>query len=170
MLAAFAESSPVAVPADVLAFLADRTPGSVRQLEGCLNRVTAIAHFTGTPVTVALAQRALGPSAAAETGDASPKAAIAAVAAHYGLSQATLLSPRRDRPITNARQLAMYILHTYLHVAPGETGQLLGGRDRTTVLYSIKKITQQLASDVVFTQETQELFASFASSLSTNTD
>lgn len=170
MLAAFAESSPVAVPADVLAFLADRTPGSVRQLEGCLNRVTAIAHFTDTPVTVELAQRALGPSAAAETGDASPKAAIAAVAAHYGLSQATLLSPRRDRPITNARQLAMYILHTYLHVAPGETGQLLGGRDRTTVLYSIKKITQRLASDMVFTQETQELFTSFASSLSTNKD
>jgi chromosomal replication initiator protein len=163
MLATFAESAPVNVPSDVLAFLADRTPGNVRQLEGCLNRVTAIAHFTNTPVTVDLAQRALGPSAAAETGDRSPKAAIAAVAAHYGLAQAMLISPRRNRPVANARQLAMYVLHQFLHITPEEIGQMLGGRDRTTVLYSLKKVTRRLKSDTAFTKETEELFASFAS-------
>jgi chromosomal replication initiator protein len=163
MLATFAESAPVAVPNDVVAFIADRTPGNVRQLEGCLNRVTAIAHFTDTPVTIDLAQRALGPSAAAETGDTTPKAAIAAVAAHYGLAQALLLGPRRDRPIANARQLAMYVLHTFLHITPEEIGQMFGGRDRTTVLYSLKKVTRRLKTDTVFTKETQELFGSFAS-------
>ena len=162
MLATFAESAPVSVPSDVLAFLAERTPGNVRQLEGCLNRVTAIAYFTNIPVTVELAQRALGPSAAAETGDRSPKAAIAAVAAHYGLAQAMLLSARRDRPVANARQLAMYVLHTFLRITPEEIGQMLGGRDRTTVLYSLKKVIHRLKTDDAFTKETQELLASFA--------
>jgi chromosomal replication initiator protein len=162
MLGTFAESAPVSVPNDVLAFLAERTPGNVRQLEGCLNRVTAIAYFTNIPVTVELAQRALGPSAAAETGDRSPKAAIAAVAAHYGLAQAMLLSARRDRPVANARQLAMYVLHTFLRITPEEIGQMLGGRDRTTVLYSLKKVIHRLKTDDAFTKETQELLASFA--------
>ena len=162
MLGTFAESAPVSVPSDVLAFLAERTPGNVRQLEGCLNRVTAIAYFTNIPVTVELAQRALGPSAAAETGDRSPKAAIAAVAAHYGLAQAMLLSARRDRPVANARQLAMYVLHTFLRITPEEIGQMLGGRDRTTVLYSLKKVIHRLKTDDAFTKETQELLASFA--------
>ena len=162
MLATFAESAPVSVPSGVLAFLAERTPGNVRQLKGCLNRVTAIAHFTKIPVTIELAQRALGPSAAAETGDCSPKTAIAAVAAHYGLAQAMLLSARRDRLIANARQLAMYVLHTFLHITPEEIGQMLGGRDRTTVLYSLKKVIHRLKTDGAFTKETQELLASFA--------
>ena len=162
MLATFAASAPVNVPSDVLAFLAERTPGNVRQLEGCLNRVTAVAHFTNTPVTIELAQRALGPSAAPETSDRSPKAAIAAVAAHYGLAQATLLSARRDRPVANARQLAMYVLHTFLRITPEEIGQMLGGRDRTTVLYSLKKVVYRLKTDDAFTKETQELFAPFA--------
>jgi chromosomal replication initiator protein len=164
MLAAFAESAPVAVPQGVLDFLADRTPGNVRQLEGCLNRVTAIAHFTNEPVTIALAQRALGATVAQEAGSQSPKAVIAAVAAHYGLPQAALLSARRDRPVANARQLAMYVLHMHLRVPAQEIGETLGGRDRTTVLYNVKKVNHRLRNDASFAQETAELFAAFMGS------
>ena len=158
ILANLSSQAAVAVPDDVLHFLANRAPTNIRQLEGSLNRVTALAHFTSTPVTLDLATRALGTNMAANDATASsPKAIIAAVAAHYGLTQAALVSGRRDKPVAAARQLAMYLLNERLRLVPAEIGEILGGRDRTTVLYSIKRITLRLRVDVPFAEEVDAL-------------
>ena len=163
MLSTFAESAPVDVPREVIDFIAERTPSNVRLLQGCLNRVTAMAHFTNTAVTIELAHSALGAVAAQDVGQTSPKAAIAAVAAHYGLPQAALVSGRRDRAVASARQTAMYVLSTRHKLSADEIGAALGGRDRTTVLYSVKKISKRLASDQPFADELASLLDSFAS-------
>lgn len=160
MLSTFAESAPVKVPRDVIDFIAARAPSNVRLLQGCLNRVTAIAHFTNTPVTIELATNALGTVVAQDAGDSTPKGAIAAIATHYGLPQAALVSGRRDRVVANARQIAMYILSTHHQLSPDEIGAALGGRDRTTVIYSVKKVTKHLATDTSFNREVQSLLDS----------
>ncbi len=160
MLSTFAESAPVAVPREVIDFIAERTKSNVRLLQGSLNRVTAMAHFTNTPVTIELAQSALGVAAAQDLGESSPKAIIAAVAAHFGLPQAALVSGRRDRAVAGARQIAMYVLNTHHKLSPDEIGSALGGRDRTTVLYSVKKVAKRLASDKPFADELGPLLAS----------
>ena len=162
MLSLFAESSPVPVSRSVIDFIADRTTSNVRLLQGCLNRVTAMAHFTNTPVTIELAQSALGIVAAQDLGTSAPKAAIAAIAAHFNLSQAALVSGRRDRPVANARQIAMYVLNTHHKLSPDEIGSALGGRDRTTVIYSVKKVAKRLASDKEFADSLLPLFNSFS--------
>lgn len=157
ILASLADRAPVSVPQEVLDFIAASVPSNVRQLEGCLNRVTAMAYFTDVPVTIDLARQALGTTIAQEAGPSSPKAVIAIVATHYGLSPAALVSGRRDKPVATARQLAMYILHQSLHLSPDETGQIVGGRDRTTVLYAIKRIASRIKLDPGFAQEVAAL-------------
>ena len=159
ILAQLALQAPVMVPQDILDFIAARVPANVRQLEGCLNRVTALAHFTGTPVSIELATRALGITAAQEAATSSPKAVIAAVAAHYGLPTAALLSGRRDKPVAAARQVAMYLLHRTLRLPPDEIGRFVGGRDRTTVLYAVKRIGSRIAMDDSFRDEVEHLQA-----------
>ena len=161
MVSTFAESAPVDVPENVISFIAERTTSNVRLLQGCLNRVTAMAHFTNTLVTIELAQSALGVVAAKDLGDPSPKAAIAAIAAHFDLPQAALVSGRRDRPVAIARQVAMYVLSTRYRLSPDEIGSALGDRDRTTVLYSVKKIAKRLVTDKAYALEIADLLDSF---------
>jgi chromosomal replication initiator protein len=163
ILQRLATLAPVTTPDVVLAFIAERVPSNIRQLEGCLNRVTALAHFTGAPVTLDLASQALGTTLVQDAGESTPKAIIAAVAAHYGLATAALVSGRRDKPIAAARQLAMLLLHQTLHLTPDAIGQILGGRDRTTVLYGIKRITSKLALDPTFAEEVTRLKVSLPS-------
>ena len=159
ILTQLAARAPVPVPDDVIEFIASRVPANVRQLEGCLNHVTALAHFTGVPVTSDLAIRALGITAAQEATAASPKAIIATVAAHYDMPAAALVSGRRDKATASARHLAMFLLHRGHLLPVEEIGSILGGRDRTTVLYAIRRITERLRTDPSFGNEVKHLAA-----------
>jgi len=155
----YAGKAAVEIPQDVLSFIAERISGNIRQLEGCLNRVAAMAEFTNTPATLELAIQALGVTAAQTTGDSTPKAVLESVAVHYGLTPAILLSSRRDRPVASARQLAMYILNRTHKLSPDEIGAMLGGRDRTTVIYNVKRTSQRIATDPDYLAQIQHLIS-----------
>jgi chromosomal replication initiator protein len=162
ILQAHAATASVPVPDEVLAFIAERVQTNVRRLEGCLNHVTAMAQFTNQPATIALATNSLSATAATAAGLSSPKAIIAAVAAHYGLSTGALIGGRRDKPTATARQIAMYLIHDVQRSTPDEIGQTLGGRDRTTVLYSIKKVLSRRNLDPDFASTIRHLKASIS--------
>ena len=157
ILGHYADKAAVDVPTEILDFIAERISGNVRKLQGCLNRVTALAQFTNSPVTLQLATTALGITVAQTTGSSTPKAVLESIAAHYGLTPAVLLSARRDRPVAAARQLAMYILNTVHKLSPEEIGIMLGGRDRTTVIYNVKRTAKRLATDAAFASQIQHL-------------
>lgn len=162
MARAFAAQAALPVPDDVILFIAERAPANGRALQGCINKVTAVAHFTNVPVTLELTKANLGPSIAQDSSDeTTPKTAIAAVAAHFGLPQAALISGRRDRAASTARQLAMYVLDRQFHLPPEEIGSVLGNRDRTTVIYNVKKIVNRLSTDDDFANEIATLLATF---------
>lgn len=150
ILSVYAGKAPVPVPQDVLAFLAARGPASVRTLQGWLNRVTALAHFTDTDVSVSLAESTLGSTVAAAQTPASPKAVISGVAAHHQVSEAALLGSNRSRPVALARHTAMYLLHEVLHLSLDTTGEIMGGRDRTSVRYAVRKVAEIVTADAVF--------------------
>lgn len=162
----YASKANVDVSRQVVDFIAERISGNIRQLEGCLNRVTAMSEFTNTPVTLELAITALGTTVAQSSGHSTPKAVLESIAAHYGLTPAVLLSSRRDRPVAAARQLAMYVLNTTHKLSPEEIGAMLGGRDRTTVIYNVKRTTKRLASDTEFAAQVQHLIGQPTSILS----
>ena len=65
-----------------------------------------------------------------------------AVALHYDLKMGQLTGPKRDRPIAVPRQILMYLLRTELKLPLMEVGRLLGGRDHTTIMHGVDKVTK----------------------------
>jgi len=148
ILQARAADMPVAIHDGVLAYVAEARPGSIRQLEGSLNRIGALAHFTGRLADLELARSVIGSDPGTASHAAiSPRQVIVEVARHYSLTLQDLTGGKRDRRTTAARHVAMYLLRTNLHCRPEEIGQALGGRDRTTVLYGLQRIDQRLPGD-----------------------
>lgn len=147
MLTAFAASARLVIGRSILSFIAERSHGSVRALRGCFTRLEALAAFTGNPITLDLARDALGPQAPPTEAILSPNSILQTVAAYRRLPIMAITGPRRDREASSARQLAMHFLHTLLGASPEEIGAILGNRDRTTILYGLRRASEAISRD-----------------------
>ncbi len=76
-----------------------------------------------------------------------PTLIVQSVAGYYGLTTEVLQSKRRDKPLTIARHLAMYLLREELQCSWTQIGKELGGRDHSTVLHGYQKITNDINTD-----------------------
>jgi chromosomal replication initiator protein len=154
ILRAKAEQMTTEIPAEVIDFLAYRIQSNIRELEGCLNRVTAYAQMTASPVSVEVATSALN-----ELLDTSRRkritsdAILHAVAEFYGVDLRAIAGRGRSRNIVVPRQVAMYLLREETDASLMDIGQLLGGRDHTTVIYGCEKIGEEINSDARLRQE-----------------
>ena len=138
----------VDVPPDVLNLLADRFTGSVRDMEGALNRVAAYADLTGIAIDLALATSALGelldlPPAPAP----SPEAILRIVCGYYKVDLRAVVSKRRDRKVTLARQVAIYLLREQAQLPLKSIGALVGNREHPSVRQAWTKICREREAD-----------------------
>ena len=147
LLAAFAEAADVTLSTDVQAFIAERLDANVHVLKGAFTRLLALADLTGRSITPHLARQALVGHFSTRLTPISPDSILAAVARYYGLPVAALEGPRRDREASTARQVAMHLLHTLLGLSAEEIGAILGKRERTTILYGLRRTTERLQDD-----------------------
>ena len=163
-----ARETAVPVPDDVLAYIAGSCNGSIRQLEGNLNKITAMAHFTGQPATLALCQHLLPPPAGSNGTNghhlSSPAQILQAVANHYQLSVETLTGPQRDKHTAAARRAATYLLQEIPNLRPTEIGHVLGGRDRTSIIYILKTLAQRHDTDITFQHQISAIHQALVSS------
>ena len=164
LLSAFAEEAGVPLRPDVVAFLAEGLETNPHVLKGALTRLLALADLTGRSITPHLARQALGAHLSTSSPQLSPEDAIAATARFYGLPLEALLGPRRDRDASAARQTAMHILSTLLGLSPEEIGILLGGRERTTILYGLRRAAERVSSDPTASAAVATIKDSLASS------
>jgi len=145
-------------PREVLEQLVDRTPGSVRELEGAINTLAASAgprlSSLGADEAVALLGSALrgGPERRI-TVDEIQKT----VAEHFSMKQADLLSERRTRAVARPRQIAMYLCKQHTTRSYPDIGRRFGGRDHTTVLHGVRKIEELLATDDQIARDVEAL-------------
>ncbi len=149
ILRAKGEQMYVNIPAEVIDVLAHKIQSNIRELEGSLNRVVAFAELNNTPVTVDVAMSALS-----ELLDdtrrrrITPDMVLRAVAEHYAVDVVVLQGRGRSRNIVVPRQVAMYLLREETGCSLVEIGNLLGGRDHTTVIYGCEKIGEDINTDV----------------------
>jgi chromosomal replication initiator protein len=147
LVVAKARARGEALPADVVAFLAELPAATVRELEGALTSVIAGSRLTGTPITLRSARLALQDDTLLQRPASSPDRILKAVCQHFEVTVADLCSPRRPQALSFARQSAMFLLRERTELSLSEIGVLLGGRDHTTILHGVRKIADAVAGD-----------------------
>ena len=138
---------------EVLQFLADRFTDSVRELEGALN--TLVARVGGDIARLSLdeAQAILRPHLACTEKRVTVDQIQKAVAEHYGLKQADMISERRARAVARPRQAAMWIAKQITTRSLPDIGRRFGGRDHTTVLHAVRRIEALKADDPMLARD-----------------
>ena len=129
-------------------YLAEHYCANVRELEGAINRLEAYASLSGHPVSVDLARHALEPLAAMNGGRPTLQRICDEVCSEVGLSFQDLAGRRRTAAIARARQVAMLLCREETDVSLGRIGEVLGGRDHSTVVHALGSIEQRLQRDV----------------------
>jgi len=146
ILGSKAERSGHTVEPEHLEMIARRVQSNIRELEGALTRVLAFSDLSGVPLTKAVVESALV-DFFPRAGALSPDQIIAAVARQFGVDEDRLLSKERSAQVSLPRQVAMYLIRQEAGLSLPQIGDSLGGRDHTTVIYGLGKISDLLETD-----------------------
>ncbi|MEJ2539854.1 MAG: helix-turn-helix domain-containing protein, partial [Gemmatimonadota bacterium] len=134
----------------------------VRELEGAVIKLLAFSSLTNQEVTVSLARTALS-GMLREPGEPDPTAGLTPehlkriVAKEWDVKVEALASRRRTKDLTVPRQVAMFFLKELLHLPLVQIGDLFGGRDHSTVIYSIQKVEDSCNQDPNFKHRVEEI-------------
>ena len=145
------------VPDPVLEFIASKVQTNIRELEGALIRVTAFASLNKQQVDLPLAELVLKDLISDEQGPQITAAIImAATAEYFSVTMEELQGTNRSRTLVNARQIAMYLCRELTELSLPRIGASFGGKDHTTVMHAVKKITNLMSERrATYTQVTE---------------
>jgi chromosomal replication initiator protein len=132
---------------EIAEYIARQVQANIRELEGALTTIYALAVTSKEPVTLELAQRALEGQIKLAAKHISITDIIEVVTRHFDVRLTDLQSKRRSQSITTPRQICMYLARTLTKHSLEEIGGHLGGRDHTTVMHACNKITEEKAAD-----------------------
>lgn len=147
-----AEAAKVKLDEDVAFLIAKNIRSSVRDLEGALNSVIAMAKFTGKPIDTLLVKDALK-HIIGRVQSITIESIQKTVADYYKIKVAEMYSQKRSRNIARPRQIAMALARDLTNSSFPEIGETFGGRDHTTVMHACKKIDSLKATDPTLAKE-----------------
>ncbi len=142
-----AEAVHLNLPEDVAFFIAKQIRSSVRELEGALNRIIAMAKFTGHAIDVHLAKDALRDLIAVRGRQVTMENIQKTVADYYKIKVAEMYSKKRTRNFARPRQIAMALSRELTNHSFPEIGEAFGGRHHTTVMHACDEIDQLRQND-----------------------
>ncbi|MCK6581803.1 MAG: chromosomal replication initiator protein DnaA [Anaerolineales bacterium] len=131
---------------EILESIAQRVQSNIRELEGALNRIIAYADLSGASLTPDLVEVALADLMPSKN-DIQPNHVVDLVARKFGLTAEKLLGRDRTKEIALPRQIAMYLLREEAKISFPQIGEVLGGRDHSTVMSAYEKIKEQIHAD-----------------------
>lgn len=135
------------VPDRVLSFIAEKITRNVRELEGALYKLSALASLAGEPITLELTRAALREQLAHADRAPEPGEIEAAAATRFGVRRERLRSSSRDRTVCLARAATMYLVRKLTPLSFPEIGRALGNKNHSTVLMACKRIEKMLRDD-----------------------
>jgi chromosomal replication initiator protein len=152
----------MAIPDDVLRFIAENVRSNVRELEGCIIKLLLFASLKHREITIELAREALSDRIRAEEGVPRAPTSLPSidrvqevVARRWGVTPEGLRSKARIKTLTVPRQIAMFLARELLQMQLVEIGQAFGGRDHSTVIHSVDKVQRQMARDRTFRERVE---------------
>lgn len=147
ILHAKARARAIELPPSVAHHLAAQSESSVRELEGNITRLLAIASVENAPLTLALARRALPTHRPAGTASLGAQAVQEAVAAEWGVSPDDLVGSGRARVLARPRRIGMLLCRELLQLSLREIGAAFGDRDTSTVLSALARARDDIEED-----------------------
>jgi len=148
-----AEAVNLDLPEDVAFFIAKQIRSSVRELEGALNRIIAMAKFTGHAIDVHLAKDALRDLIAVRGRQITMENIQKTVADYYKIKVAEMYSKKRTRNFARPRQIAMALSRELTNHSFPEIGEAFGGRHHTTVMHACDEVDLLRQNDPTFTRD-----------------
>lgn len=136
----------VNVPDGIIELIARRVQSNIRELEGALTRVAAYANLSGLPLSPQLVETALA-DLLPRRADVKSDEVVRRVAETFGVTIDRLLGRDRSKQVALPRQVAMYLLREEGNYSLPQIGDMLGGRDHTTIIYGCEKIAELLEAD-----------------------
>lgn len=143
-----ADTLGLELPPDVVQFIAEKIKANIRQLEGAVKKINALVNIEGASINIAMAQNAIKDIMT----DSRPVSSIVSniiseTSRTFGVPQADIISKKKDAKTARARQVAIYIVREITDLTQKEISEYFGGRDRTTILYSVETIAKDSAND-----------------------
>ncbi len=132
---------------EIAEYIARKVQANIRELEGALTSIYAVAMTGGKDITMRLAQQVLGGQKEPISRHVSISDIIEAVKSHFNVRLADLQSKKRSQSITEPRQICMYLARNLTNHSLEEIGGHLGGRDHTTVMHACTKIANIKKTD-----------------------
>ena len=149
------------ISSDVIEFIAKTANNSVRDLEGVLNSLMAYSIVYNSGIDLHLAERVIKRAVKVDNHPLTIDDIIEKVCNHFGVSQQQVFSKSRKRDYVQVRQVSMYLAQKYTKMPASRIGQLIGGRDHSTVLHSCNTVEQRLKVDKGFMDELESIERSF---------
>lgn len=143
-----AEMENIQVDDEILLYIADKIETNIRELEGALIRVMAYASLTNKKVTIDLTKEALKDFLSNSRPKKITPALIQEVTGNYfNLKVDDFKSKKRNQAIAFPRQIAMFLCRELTDLSLPKIGEEFGGRDHTTVIHAVDKITTDISND-----------------------
>ncbi len=140
---------------DVAFYIARHASNNVRELEGMLNRLLAKSRFSGSSIDLDFTRSCLegllnvaGPTCSVES-------IQGGVARFFNVKVSDIKGPRRTRQVVMPRQIAMFLVRQHTGESLPEIGRRFGGRDHSTVIHAVRKVSKQLDTDPAYRKKVE---------------
>lgn len=136
------------IPDEVMQYIANNITSNIRELEGSLNKLIALANLENKPIDIPLAAEALKDMISPNnTREITPELIIEVVSDHFNVPAAELKGKKRNAEIVLPRQIVMYLCRKMTDTSLKTIGLILGGKDHASVSHGVKKIEHDVKTD-----------------------
>jgi chromosomal replication initiator protein len=147
----------LALPEDVICYVAAKVENNTRELEGAITKIQGLGLLQNGQIDLELAKAALGESATPEQKRITIQQICDAVTKYYNVKMSDLQSKKRHKSIAFPRQVCMYLARRHTRYSLEEIGGYFGGRDHTTVLHAVRSIDEDVNADREIARQVTQL-------------